>query len=109
MTTPVEVMGIRVADRLATAENLANQTLRAFAALQQSMMDVRTDSDVAPYEGQIAVMRVQAAAGKIVEAQSELFKAHKSLRADFCRITMLPDSNSDCPAWPGVATEAVAA
>ena len=97
MTATVEIMGMRVADRLAEAEDLTNQTLKAFAALQQSMMDVRTETEIAPYEGQMAVIRLQTAMGKIVEAQGELFKSHKSLRTDFCKITMIPDDGSRCP------------
>lgn len=102
MSAPVEIIGRRVADNLAHAEDLANKSLHAHAALLQSMMDVRTQTDVAPYEGQIAVMRVQAAMSKIVEAQGEIAKAHKSMRADFCRITMIPDNGERCPTDPSI-------
>lgn len=98
MTIPVEVMGKRVAAHLADAENLANETLKAHARLLQSMMDVRTETDVAPYEGMPAVMRVQSAMSKLVEAQGDIAKAHKSLRDDFTRITAIPDNNERCPA-----------
>ena len=97
MPLPLEVAGRRVAAKLADAEDLANQSLRAHAGLMQSMMDARMSADIAPYEGQIAVMRVQAAMSKIVEGQAELAKAHKSLRADFTRITMLPETGEPCP------------
>lgn len=102
MSACIKVMGRRVAERLAVAEDLANQNLRAHAALLQSMMDVRTDTDVAPYEGQIAVARLQSAMSKLVEAQSDLAKAHKTLRTDFCRITMIPDDGEPCPTNPFV-------
>lgn len=97
MTIPVEVLGRRVADDLAAAEDLANQTLQAHARLMQSMMEVRTMTDVAPYEGMPAVIRVQNAMSKLVEAQSDIAKAHKSLRDDFTRITAIPDNGERCP------------
>jgi|GEM_PF-1973804 len=97
MKTPVEVMGRRVANRLATAEDMANHNLRAHAELMQSMMDVRIDSEIAPYEGQLAVARVQSAMSKLVEAQADLAKAHKMLRSDFQKITMIPDDGERCP------------
>lgn len=97
MSVPVELLGRRVADDLAQAENAANETLQAYARLMQSMMSVRIDSDVAPYEGMTAVMRVQNAMNKIVEAQSDTAKAHKSLRDDFTRITAAPEDGQRCP------------
>ncbi|MWV27007.1 hypothetical protein [Aurantiacibacter rhizosphaerae] len=97
MSMHVEHAGRRVAANLAAAEDLANQTLHAHATLMQSMMDVRTQTDVAPYEGMTAVMRVQSAMSKLVEAQADIAKAHKSLRDDFTRITAVPDDGTRCP------------
>lgn len=97
MSMPVEFAGRRVAEDLAAAEDLANQNLHAHAKLMQSMMDVRIKTDVAPYEGMTAVMRVQTAMSKLVEAQAEIAKAHKGLRSDFTRITAIPDDGTRCP------------
>lgn len=102
MNMPVELAGRRVAQDLEAAENLANQSLQAHAKLMQSMMEVRTQTDVAPYEGMTAVMRVQSAMNKLVEAQSEIARAHKSLRSDFSRITAMPDNGERCPVNPTV-------
>lgn len=102
MTLSIQTVGRRVAENLANAEDLANQTLMAYAKLMQSMMEVRTKTDVGPYEGQIAVTRLQAAMSKIVEAQGDTVKAHKLLRTDFCKITMIPDDGTRCPTEPFV-------
>lgn len=103
MSLPIEVAGRKVADRLAKAEEFANESLHAHAALMQSMMDVRTQTDVTPYAGQIAVTRVQAAMNKIVEAQADLAKAHKQLKSDFCKITMIPEDRGRCPVGPSAS------
>ncbi|WP_340588350.1 hypothetical protein [Erythrobacter alti] len=109
MKMSVECAGRRVAENLAFAEDLANQSLHAHAKLMQSMMEVRTRTEVAPYEGMTAVMRVQAAMSKLVEAQGEIAKAHKSLRSDFTRITAIPDDGTRCPTEPFIEAVKTAA
>ena len=95
-----DAASLRIASDLDRAEKLANELQRALAQLQLSMMNMRIDTDVAPYEGQISVVRVQEAQSKAVGLQSDLLKAHKGLRADFSRITMLPDDQDRCPTDP---------
>lgn len=92
-----EAASVRVTEDLEQAEILANEALRANARLMQSMMNLRIETDLRPYEGQIAVMRVQEATAALVEAQNALAKAHKSLRSDFQRITMHADDSDPCP------------
>ena len=108
MNLSIPIAAKRIASELDSAERLANETLRATAALQVSMMNLRIDGGVAPYESQMSVLRVQQAQAKIVEAQSELAKAHKTLRADFEKITMVPDTDARCPVRGLEATEKVA-
>lgn len=105
---PIRAAGKRIADDLDRAERLANESLRATAMLQVSMMNARIDSELSPYEGQIAVIRVQEAAQQLVEAQGNLAKAHKALRTDFIRVVGLPDTNDRCPVSgiSGATTEA---
>ena len=93
----VELASQRVASDLERAEKLANELQRAIAHLQVSMMNLRIDTDIAAYEGQLSVVRVQEAQAKAVALQGDLLKAHKGLRADFCRITMIPDDQVRCP------------
>lgn len=93
----LETAARRVAADLEKAEMFANELQRSLAQLQLSMMNLRIDTEVAPYEGQLSVMRVQEAQSKAVSLQSDLLKAHKGLRADFTRITMLPDDQNRCP------------
>lgn len=92
-----EVASKRVAEDLERAENLANELQRAIAQLQLSMMNLRIDTGIAAYEGQLSVVRVQEAQSKAVALQSDLLKAHKGLRSDFTRITMVPDDRDRCP------------
>ncbi len=96
----IETAARRVAADLDKAEKLANELHRALAQLQLSMMNLRIDTDIAPYEGQISVIRVQEAQSKAVALQSDLLKAHKGLRSDFSRITMVPDDGDRCPTDP---------
>lgn len=93
----IETASRRVTADLDKAENLANELQRAIAQLQLSMMNLRIDTDIAPYEGQVSVVRVQQAQAKAVALQSDLLKAHKGLRSDFTRITMVPDDGDPCP------------
>lgn len=93
----IETAGIRIAADLEQAEALANECLRAHALLMTSMMNLRLETGVAPYEGQIAVSRVQTAMNKIVEAQGDLAKAHKSMREGYIKITGGPDDPFKCP------------
>ncbi|WP_338243168.1 hypothetical protein [Aurantiacibacter hainanensis] len=95
-----EAASQRIAADLEQAEILANELQRAIARLQLSMMNLRLDTDIAPYEGQASVIRVQEAQSKAVALQSDLLKAHKGLRSDFTRITMVPDDRDRCPAEP---------
>ena len=97
MSLTIQAAGIRIAADLDAAERSANETLRHIAQLQMSMMNARNDTDLNPHDGQIAVVRVQQAATKLVEATSELAKAHKSMRAEFVEITGWPDVNGSCP------------
>jgi hypothetical protein len=92
-----EAASLRVTEDLDQAERLANEALRANARLMQSMMNLRIDTDLRPYEGQIAVVRVQEATAALVEAQNALAKAHKTLRADFIRISSHADDYEPCP------------
>ncbi len=95
----LQTAGTRIAEDLDAAERLANETLRAVARLQVSMMNARIDSDLTPYDGQIAVVRVQQASASLVEAQGNLAKAHKSMREDFIKMTGLtpPEDGDRCP------------
>ena len=93
----LEAASQRIAADLEKAETLANELQRAIAQLQLSMMNLRIDTDIAPYEGQVSVIRVQEAQSKAVALQSDLLKAHKGLRSDFTRITMVPDDRDRCP------------
>ncbi len=92
-----ETASLRVTEDLDAAERLANEALRANARLMQSMMNLRIDTDMRPYEGQIAVVRVQEATAALVEAQNALAKAHKVLRSDFVRISSHADNYDPCP------------
>lgn len=92
-----ENASLRVTEDLDTAERLANEALRASSRLMQSMMNLRIDTDLRPYEGQIAVVRVQEATAALVDAQNALAKAHKTLRADFERISSHADNYDPCP------------
>ena len=65
-------------------------------------MNLRIETDIAPYEGQVSVVRVQEAQSKAVSLQTDLLKAHKGLRSDFSRITMVPDDGDRCPTNPAV-------
>lgn len=95
-----ETASLRVTEDLNQAERMANEALRANSRLMQSMMNLRIDTDLRPYEGQIAVVRVQEASAALVEAQNALAKAHKTLRGDFQRITSHADDNDPCPVTP---------
>lgn len=107
---PINLAGKRIADDLDAAERLANESLRANAQLLLSMMNARIDSDLAPYDGQLAVSRVQQAIQQIVEAQNNLAKAHKSMRAEFIEITGVGDENRRCPMGSsGIGDTSVAA
>lgn len=94
----LETAGQRVAVDLEEAERLTNEAIRAVAKLQTSMMNTRIDTELAQYEGQVSVVRVQQASGSLVEAMNHLAKAHKGMRSDFIRITCAPDDNERCPA-----------
>ena len=96
MSLPIELAGKRIADDLDAAERSANELLRHLALLQVSMMNARIDSDLAPYDGQIAVARVQQAQSQTVEAMGNLAKAHTSMRKEFIEITGYPDIGR-CP------------
>lgn len=97
MSLTVEAASVRVADDLENAERAANESLRAKARLLESMMITRLEADLPQYEGQIAVIRLQQAIANDVAAMGDLAKAHKSLRSDFIKITMIPDMPGVCP------------
>ncbi|MXO71874.1 hypothetical protein [Alteraurantiacibacter buctensis] len=94
----VEIAGARVARDLEEAERMTNESLRALARLNVSMMNVRLDTDVPQYQGQTALIRLQEAQRHMVDAMSNLTRVHKSLRDDFTKITALPDTPGRCPA-----------
>ena len=105
----LELAGHRVAEDLEAAELAVNEALRRVAILQVSMMNTRIDTEVAQYEGQTSVIRVNEAATALVEGMNHLAKAHKGLRADFLRVTGGPDNDERCPAVKppsGAITEA---
>ena len=93
----VETAGARVARDLEEAERFTNESLRALARLNVSMMNVRLDTDLPQYQGQAAVIRLQEAQKAMVDAMSHLTRVHKSLRDDFTKITGLPDEPGRCP------------
>lgn len=93
----VEAAGARVARDLEEAERFTNESLRALARLNVSMMNVRLDTELPQYQGQTAVIRLQEAQKQMVDAMSNLTRVHKSLRDDFTRITGLPDTPQRCP------------
>ncbi|MCL6252264.1 hypothetical protein M3P36_14575 [Altererythrobacter sp. KTW20L] len=102
----VEAAGARVARDLEEAERFTNESLRALARLNVSMMNVRLDTDLPQYQGQTAVIRLQEAQKQMVDAMSNLTRVHKSLRDDFTRITGLPDTPKRCPTQ-GISETAV--
>ncbi|RIV89218.1 hypothetical protein [Aurantiacibacter zhengii] len=93
----VETAGKRVATDLEDAERLTNETLRAMSRLQHSMLNVRLDTELPQYQGQMAIIRLQEAQKHLVDAMTNLTKMHKSLRDDFTKITGLPDEPGRCP------------
>ncbi|WAT17934.1 hypothetical protein OZN62_13615 [Aurantiacibacter sp. MUD11] len=93
----VEAAGARVARDLEDAERMTNETLRAMSRLQMSMLNVRLDTDLPQYQGQIAVIRLQEAQKQMVDAMTNLTKVHKAMRDDFTKITGLPDEPGRCP------------
>ena len=96
-TLPLHAAGTRIAADLAEAERLSNEYVRCLARLQGSMMNARLDSEMEPYDGQIAVVRVQEAQSQAVQSQGNLFKAHTSMRSDFVRMADVPDVIGRCP------------
>lgn len=93
----IEAAGQRIAADLDDVENATNEAMRKLARLQVSMMNARLDSDLRPYDGQLAVMRVAEAQQQLVAVMSNLAKAHKSMRDDFTKIKMPTDDNDRCP------------
>ncbi len=93
----IEAAGARVASDLEDAERLTNESLRALARLQLSMLNVRLDTELPQYQGQLAVVRLQEAQKQMVDAMSNLTKVHKSMREDYLKITGLPDAPGRCP------------
>lgn len=104
----IEAAGVRIAAELEDAERLTNECLRAYARLQQSMMNVRLETDLPQYQGHTAVMRLQEAQKHQVEAMGQLARLHKSMRDDFLTITGLPETFGRCPtkSLSGVDSEA---
>lgn len=93
----IETAGQRIAADLENAERQINEAIRAVARLQLTMMNARIDTDMAQYEGQTSVIRVQQASAAMVEGMNHLAKAHKGMRTDFIRITGGPDNSDRCP------------
>lgn len=92
----LEAASVRIADDLEEAERLTNECIRAYARLQQSMINIRLDTDLPQYQGQLAVVRLQEAQKNQVDAMSQLAKVHKSMREDYLKITGLPDEVGRC-------------
>ena len=97
MSLSLQAAGVRIAEDLDVAEQSANECLRNLAKLQHSMMNARIDSDLAPYEGQAAVTRIQAAMANLVDAQGDIARAHAAMRKRFIELADIPDTNGRCP------------
>ncbi len=93
----VEAAGVRIAHELEDAERLTNECLRAYAKLQQSMMNVRLETELPQYQGHTAVMRLQEAQKHQVDAMSQLVRVHTSMREDFIKVTGTVDRGGRCP------------
>ena len=104
----VEAAGVRIAADLEEAERLTNECIRAYARLQTSMMNVRLETELPQYQGQLAVVRLQEAQKNQVDAMSQLAKVHKSMREDYIKVTGLPDQGGRCPAPPSGSLQEVA-
>ena len=96
MPMTVEIAGRRVKRVLEAAERSTNETSRAYAELQTAMLDVRLETELPQYQGQVAMMRLQEAQRHVIEAQGQLARVHKEMRDQFIDVTAGPDEPR-CP------------
>ena len=99
MSMTVEIAGQRVKRVLESAERMTNETSRAYAELQTAMLDVRLETDLPQYQGQVAMLRLQEAQKLVIEAQGQLARVHKAMREEFIEVTAGPDEPR-CPIKP---------
>ncbi len=90
--------GLRFARELEEAEKLTNKTIASYAAIKQTMMATRLETEVPQYAAQDTLMRLQEAEQSLVKAMGQLARVHSGLRKEFIDVTNGPEVPGRCPA-----------
>lgn len=101
MTLTLPVVVARLRREVSSAEAAFDAAFSASAQVQQTIVTARGQLPVPVHAGQQALLRLQRAQAKIVDAQNDLFRAHDELAR--LGATMMPEEEYTPPS--GIETE----
>ena len=79
MSMTSQVATARITRELREVEDALDQALARKAALIQTMMQARLDTEAPAYSGQVAMMRLGRAQQALISARGEVIRAHDDL------------------------------